>query len=209
MPPTAKQKTDHLAVQEKVGDIALMVGIDSTTANKYLSVLRELGFVEREIPITDPDPLRSRRGTWRIADRFLTFHFRHVQPNVSLINAGRGARVLEEFVEPDLERLFDEARLEFVVEHLQREASELCEDEIIECGRFGGKWVRAVGRTAGGETVAAIVTGERRPVLGELESEIDELRKAFGKEPLRLAYGVTDRPDRVLEVERVPAGESL
>jgi len=195
--------------EEKVGDIALMVGIDSTTANKYLSVLRELGFVEREIPITDPDPLRSRRGTWRIADRFLTFHFRHVQPNVSLINAGRGARVLEEFVEPDLPRLFDEARLEFVVEHLQREAAELCEDEIVECGRFSGNWVRAVGRTARGETVAAIVAGERRPALAELEAEIDELRKAFGKEPLRLAYGVTDRPDRVLEVERVPAGESL
>jgi len=47
MPPTTKQKTDHLAVQEKVGDIALMVGIDSTTANKSLSVPRELGFVER------------------------------------------------------------------------------------------------------------------------------------------------------------------
>lgn len=195
--------------EEKVGDIALMVGIDSSTANKYLSVLRELGFVEREIPITDPDPLRSRRGTWRIADRFLTFHFRHVQPNVSLINAGRGARVMEEFVEPDWPRLYDEARLEFVLEHLAREAAELCEDEVVELGRFGGDWVRAVGRTAGGETVAAIVAGDRRPDLAKLELEVEELRGAFGGEPIRLAYGVTDRPDRVLEVERVPDGEPL
>lgn len=195
--------------EEKVGDIALMVGIDSSTANKYLSVLRELGFVEREIPITDPDPLRSRRGTWRIADRFLTFHFRHVQPNVSLINAGRGARVMEEFVEPDWDRLYDEARLEFVLEHLAREAAELCQDEVVEIGRFGGDWVRAVGRTAGGETVAAIVAGDRRPDLAKLELEVEELRGAFGGEPIRLAYGVTDRPDRVLEVERVPDGEPL
>jgi len=43
--------------------------------------------------------------------------------------------VLEEFVEPDLERLFDEARLEFVVKHLQREASGLCEDEIVTGAR--------------------------------------------------------------------------
>ena len=195
--------------EEKVGDIALMVGIDSTTANKYLSVLRELGFVEREIPITDPDPLRSRRGTWRIADRFLTFHFRHVQPNVSLINAGRGARVLEQFVEPDFPRLYDEARLEFVLEHLRREAAEVIEDELVETGRFGGNWVRAVGRTAGGKTVAAIITGDRRPVLRELEQEIDDLRKAFGDDPIRLVYGVTEHPDRPLAVERVPEGEAL
>ena len=47
---------------EKVGDIALSAGVDSPTANKYLHVLRELYLVERAIPLTDPDPLRSRRG---------------------------------------------------------------------------------------------------------------------------------------------------
>jgi AAA+ ATPase superfamily predicted ATPase len=67
---------------ERLNDIALDVGVDSTTANKYLHVLRELRLVEREVPLTDPDPLRSRRGTYRIADRFLAFHFRHVQPNL-------------------------------------------------------------------------------------------------------------------------------
>ena len=54
--------------------------------------------------------------------------------NLSLIDAGRGARVLEEFVEPDLERLFDEARVEFVLDHLRREAAELVGEEIVEVG---------------------------------------------------------------------------
>jgi AAA+ ATPase superfamily predicted ATPase len=89
---------------QKLNDIALEVGVDSTTANKYLSTLRELRLVEREVPMSDPDPLRSRRGTYRIADRFLQFHFRHLQPHLSLIHAGRGAKVLEQFVDPDMAR---------------------------------------------------------------------------------------------------------
>src|SRR4029077_3765625 len=81
---------------ERVGDVALAVGVDSPTANKYLHVLRELRLVAREVPLTDPDPLRSRRGVYRIADRFVAFHFRHVQPHLSLIEAGRGPPVLGE-----------------------------------------------------------------------------------------------------------------
>ena len=193
--------------ERKVGDIALSVGVDSTTANKYLTVLRELGLVEREIPITDPDPMRSRRGTYRIADRFLAFHFRHVQPNVTLINAGRGSRVLEESVEADLGRLFDEARLDFVLDHLRRHAAELVGEEIVEQGRFDGVYVRAVGRTPAGTTVAALVVQEGRPDEGVLASELETLRAAFGERLVKLGYGITGRPDRVLEVERVAEGD--
>jgi len=195
--------------ERKVGDIALTVGVDSTTANKYLTVLRELGLVERSVPITDPNPLKSRRGVYHIADRFLAFHFRHVQPNVTLINAGRGARVLEQSVEPDFGRLFDEARLDFVLDHLRREAAELVGEEIVEQGRFDGVYVRAVGRTAEETTVAALVIPEGRPDENALRRELDSLHQAFGGHTVRLAYGITSRADRVLEVERLPEGELL
>ena len=146
---------------KRVGDIALSVGVDSPTANKYLHVLRELRLVEREVPLTDPDPLRSRRGTYRIADRFLAFHFRHAQPHLSLIEAGRGARVLEEFILPDLERLFEEARGELMLDHLQREAAELVGEEMAETGRFEGQRIRAIGRMVDGHGVAALVASPR------------------------------------------------
>ena len=193
--------------ERKVGDIALMVGVDSTTANKYLSVLRDLGLVERVIPITETDPLRSRRGSYHISDRFLAFHFRHVQPNVSLINAGRGARVLEESVQPDFDRLFDEARLEFVLDHLRREAATIVEEEIVEYGRYDGVYVRAIGRTLEGTTVAGLVVPEGAPNEAELARELEALREAFGGRIVKLAYGITERPDRPLAVELVPEGE--
>jgi AAA+ ATPase superfamily predicted ATPase len=197
----------------KVGEIALEVGVDSTTANKYLHVLRELRLVEREVPLTDPDPLRSRRGTYRIADRFLAFHFRHIQPHLSLIHAGRGGRVLERLIQPDLARLYDEARVDLVLAHLRREAAEIVGEEIVETGRAPGRFVRAAGRTASGAGVAAIVAPEEAGRMAggdapgrELEREIDELAAGLGAVRHRLVYAITDDPDRPLAVERAQPG---
>jgi len=194
---------------DKVGDIALAVGVDSPTAGKYLHVLRELRLIEREVPITDPNPLRSRHGRYRIADRFVAFHFRHIQPNLSLIHAGRGEMVYRDKVEPDLERLFDEARQDFVLSHLRREAAEIIGQEIVEVGRFEGQFVRAVGRTAQEQTVAAIVVPDGVRGTGPLEEELLQLKRCFRKPPLKLVYGVTARSDRPLDVEQVPEGELL
>ncbi len=188
---------------EKVGDIALTVGVDSTTANKYLSTMRELSLVEREVPLTDPDPLRSRRGTYRVADRFLAFHFRHIQPHVSLIHAGRGGRVLEEFIEADFDRLYDDARVDFILWHLRTQAAELIDDEIVETGRFAGKFVRAVARTARGGGVAAVVmpvVRDAQAATAQLEAEIGELAKTFGTRIRQIDYALTDDPKAPLRV---------
>ncbi|MDZ4774684.1 MAG: ATP-binding protein [Planctomycetota bacterium] len=192
---------------EKVGDIALDVGIDSTTANKYLTTLRELSLVDREVPITDPDPLRSRRGTYRVADRFVAFHFRHIQQHAALVHAGRGARVLEQFIQPDLPRLYDEARTDFVLSHMRTAASDIVGSEIVEVGRVGGTLVRAVGRTHDGSAVAAIVLGDANPSVKALENEVAELEPTFGKRILRLGYRLTNDPAKPLEVKRLAPGE--
>jgi len=183
--------------------------VDSTTANKYLHVLRELRLVERTIPLTDPDPLRSRRGTYRIADRFVTFHFRHLQPNLSLVTAGRGSRVLEEYVQPDFEHLYDEARTEFLLDHLRRDAAELLGEEIVETGRHAGGWIRALGRTAGGRGVAAITLEPPRPAAGSLGRELANLEEVLGSEPALLRYTVTDDPSCPLDVHLATTEELL
>jgi len=194
---------------ERVGDIALAVGVDSTHANKYLSTLRELRLVERDVPMTDPDPLRSRRGTYRIADRFLAFHFRHIQPHVSLIHAGRGGRVLEEFIEPDFERLRGDARVDFILAHLKTQAAEFIDAEIVETGRHSGLFVRAVARTSEGRGVAAIVEPPGGQPTDALEEEIGELADALGSGIERLVYAWRDDPTRPLQVRHVPEGRAL
>jgi hypothetical protein len=170
---------------ERVGDIALSVGVDSTTANKYLHVLRELRLVEREVPLTDPDPLRSRRGIYRIADRYVAFHFRHVQPHLSLIEAGRGARILEQYVQPDYPRLVAEARTELLLERLRQAGAELIGEEIVELGRFPGRALCALARTSAGRGVALVAGGPAGD--SALAEELAALPAAFGKRIVLLA----------------------
>lgn len=194
---------------EKVGDIALSVGVDSPTANKYLHVLRELYLVERTIPLTDPDPLRSRRGTYRLLDRFLAFHFRHLQPHLSLIEAGRGARVYEQFVEPDLDRLYADAWTDFVLEDLARNAAELVGEEVVETGRAPAlangricRAVRALGRTVDGRGVLASFTPERGEMPPTLAEETEALRAAF-PDVISLLYAPTGDPGAPLTARRI------
>ena len=195
--------------KEKVGDIALEAGVDTTTANKYLTTLREMGLVEREVPVTDTDPLRSRRGVYRVADRFLAFHFRHIQPHAAQLQAGRGAKVWAESVQPDLSRLFDEARVDFIVHHLKHTAADVLDVELHEVGRHHGRYIRACARAADGSGVAAIVIPPRFQDAQGLADEVAQLARHFEGPLTRLVYGFNGLTTSPLGFEQVPEGQLL
>ncbi len=62
-------------------------------------------------------------------------------------------------------------------------------------------------RTTSGRPVAAIVLPDEKLSTAALESELATLTEALRAAPLKLTYGLTARPDRPLEVERVPDNE--
>jgi len=62
---------NYMAILEAIGagnhkllDIAKSAGLDRSVTNKYLSVLSELGYVERRVPATVQYPERSRQGRY-------------------------------------------------------------------------------------------------------------------------------------------------
>jgi AAA+ ATPase superfamily predicted ATPase len=65
-----------------------MAGIVRSNIVKYLSVLRELGYVERIVPATVRCPEQSRRGRYVIIDPYLRFYFRFLAPNLGFIERG-------------------------------------------------------------------------------------------------------------------------
>ena len=77
----------------KLGDIANLAGLDRTAANKYLTVLRELGYIERILPATLHHPEKSRRGRYVFVDAYLRFYFRFLRPYLGDIERGRITRV--------------------------------------------------------------------------------------------------------------------
>src|SRR5690606_7229081 len=116
------------------------------------------------------------------------------QPHLSLIEAGRGARVWEEFVEPDLGRLSDEAWTDLVLEDLAHHAAELVGEEIAETGRWAGAAVRAVARTVKGRGCLAALARPDGTAPPELAAEMRDLAGLF-PDPVTLLYAPTGDPE--------------
>lgn len=92
----------------RLNEISQQVGLDGTNANKYLSVLRELGLVKRETPVTERAPQKSRNGLYKIEDNYVKFWFRFVLPNRSLIESGNADLVYQQMVAPNLSQYMAE-----------------------------------------------------------------------------------------------------
>jgi uncharacterized protein len=73
----------------RLSEIATMAGIARTNISKYLSVLQELGYVERQVPATVRRPEKSRKGRYVITDAYLRFYFRFLKPYLAAIARGR------------------------------------------------------------------------------------------------------------------------
>jgi AAA+ ATPase superfamily predicted ATPase len=76
------------------------MGKPSGSLTRPLANLIELGYVRKEIPFAESER-SSKRTLYRIADPFLSFYFRFLQPNRSLLELGLvdpvNERVMQEF----------------------------------------------------------------------------------------------------------------
>ncbi len=76
-------------------DIARVTGLERGLVSRTLSTLRDLHLVEREVPVTEPYPHKSRKGRYRISDAFLRFWFRFVWPFQDRLDVGETAAAEE------------------------------------------------------------------------------------------------------------------
>ncbi|MBV9278901.1 MAG: ATP-binding protein [Chloroflexi bacterium] len=84
------------AGDRKPSDIARSIGKTSAQdIAQQIEALRDLDLLRREVPITDRQRPASRRSLYWLADNYLAFWYRYVDPNQSLIAEGHGRRVLD------------------------------------------------------------------------------------------------------------------
>ena len=89
--------------ERRPSGIAQAIGRDSAQAvAPQLSVLQDLGLLIREVPITERGQARSRTSLYFIADNYLDFWYRFVDPARGLVSRGLGSRVWEQTVAPNL-----------------------------------------------------------------------------------------------------------
>lgn len=104
-------------------EISGATGIDPGPLSKYIQTLRRLRLVERTVPVTASQK-KTKRSRYRVADEYLRFWFRYVEPNRSSIEAAPDV-VIDGTIEPDLPK------------HVATTFEDICREAVWEAVRRG------------------------------------------------------------------------
>lgn len=82
------------AGNSKLSEIATVLETKTTNLTKYLKTLIGLDILEREVPVTEDNPEKSKRGLYKIRDNYIKFWFAFVYPNMSFLESGNSEIVM-------------------------------------------------------------------------------------------------------------------
>lgn len=123
----------------KLGKIAGVLGQETSALTPYLSILTDLGFIEKKTPITEKNPERSRKGLYFISDHFIRFWFRYIYPYKGELELDNMQIVLDE-----IEKDFIEKFVAFAYEDICRDiVANLCKNGVIPFvpSHIGSYWL--------------------------------------------------------------------
>ncbi|GAP13992.1 predicted ATPase [Longilinea arvoryzae] len=125
----------------RLNEVAQASGVrEVTAAARYLDILQQMRLVTRQVPATESQPDKSKKGLYRIDDHFLRFWFRYVQPNQAGLDLGLADAILQQRILPDLDHFaataFEEAAQAYVARLAQNGKMAFLPE------RIGGWWDR-------------------------------------------------------------------
>lgn len=75
--------------EHKLGRIAARLGVSTANITSFLQKLRDLDIVERQVPVLEQRPEKSKKGLYFIMDHYLRFWFTYIFPMSSDLELGR------------------------------------------------------------------------------------------------------------------------
>lgn len=72
----------------KISTIASSLETKATSLSQYLNTLIDLDILEREVPVTEDNPSKSKKGQYKIKDYYIQFWFSFIYRNQSYIESG-------------------------------------------------------------------------------------------------------------------------
>ena len=148
----------------KLGTIAGILGLETSALTPYLKTLSELGFIEKQVPVTERNAEKTRKGLYFISDNFLRFWFRYVYPYKGELELDNTQISLDE-----LDKDFKEKFVAFAYKDICKEIfARLCSDKAIDFtpSKIGSYWLN----DKSGNTqidVMAVDTVNKRLFAGE------------------------------------------
>ncbi len=170
----------------KLSAISAKSGIRQQSLSYYLKVLSDMDIVKREVPVTERNPEKSKKGLYFIKDYFLDFWFKFVYPNLSFLEIGEINYVIS-----IIKKEFEEKHVSFVYEDLCREKTRDLSAEGLFPVRFEkiGRWWN------GSDEIDIVGVAGGKPVLfGECK---------FTKKPVEpdVYYKLREKSSRLNENE--------
>ena len=108
------------AGNSKLSAIASALEVKATSLSKYLQTLIDRDILEREVPATEENPAKSKKGLYRIKDNYIRFWFAFVYPNRSFIESGNSDIVM------------DKIRKSLIVRHTAYVYEDVCRERMWE-----------------------------------------------------------------------------
>ena len=118
----------------RVGSICADISVKQTSLPKYLKTLIDLDILEREVPVTERNPEKSKISLYQIKDNFLRFWFRFVYPERARLELGQSGFVLEKI------------KSGFVNDHTAHIYESICRSELWQLNQTHGLNFNSLGR---------------------------------------------------------------
>ncbi len=148
------------AGNSKLSAISSVLEIKATSLTKYLKTLIDLDILEREVPVTEDNPEKSKKGLYKIKDNYLRFWFAFVYPNMSFVESGHSRVVMEKI------------KKSLVKNHIAFVYEDVCKEQMWQLNAEGA-WpfhFSKVGKYWDAKTeidIAAIDNDGKNLILGE------------------------------------------
>lgn len=152
----------------KLSEIAATIEVKQTSLTKYLKTLIDLDLIEREVPITEPNPEKSKSGLYKIKDNFIAFWFKFVYPYRAYLEKGE-----TQFVLSQIKKGFIQNYASYIYEDVCREkmwelsANDFWDFHFDKVGRYWGS-------KADETDIVAIDSIGKNLVLGECKYSMSE-----------------------------------
>lgn len=160
---------------QKFGEISSKTGYDRANLSKYLAVLESLKLIQRETPITETNPAKSKKGLYFLSDYFMNFWFNYVFSNRTALETGGRERVMEKIVRPTFDKFISRVCESIIRQLLQKDFFELG----LRFERLGRHWesqteIDVFGYTEAGNTLIGEIKWTQSPVDEEVVQALEK-----------------------------------
>jgi len=136
--------------EHKLGHIASKLGKNVQNITSFISKLMELDILYKEVPVTETNPSKSKKGLYFIKDNFFRFWFSYVLPYKSQLEMGNTAFVMRKIRENFsgfVAKNYEDLAIEYILKHY----------DVLKCGRWWSK----------DQEIDAIGVGENHLIVAE------------------------------------------